>query len=72
MTLKCIGSGSKGGGLMFIRCAGSSSSGNSYALYSDNGQILLLDAGLPIKEIKKMCDFNVTDMVGCLVSHGHT
>ena len=57
---------------MFIRCAGSSSSGNSYALYSDNGQILLLDAGLPIKEIKKMCDFNVTDMVGCLVSHGHT
>ena len=72
MTLKCIGSGSKGGGLMFIRCAGSSSNGNSYALYSDNGQILLLDAGLPIKEIKKMCDFNDTDIVGCVVSHGHT
>lgn len=57
---------------MFIRCAGSSSNGNAYALYSDNGQILLLDAGLPVMEIKKMCDFNITDIVGCLVSHGHT
>ena len=57
---------------MFIRCAGSSSSGNCYALYSDDGQILLIDAGLPIQEIKKCVNFSITNIVGCLVSHGHT
>ena len=57
---------------MFIRCAGSSSSGNCYALYSDDGRILLIDAGLPIQEIKKCVNFSITNIVGCLVSHGHT
>lgn len=57
---------------MFIRCMGSSSKGNCYALYSDNGECILLDAGLPRMEILKGVDFNIANIVGCLVSHGHT
>ncbi len=57
---------------MFIRCIGSSSKGNCYAIYADNGEILLLDAGMPRKEIFKGIDFNISGVVGCLVSHGHT
>ena len=72
MTLKCIDSGSKGGDLMFIRCIGSGSSGNSYALYDDNNKILLLDLGLPRKEIMKAIDFRISDVVGCLISHEHS
>ena len=72
MTVKCIGSGSKGGDLMFIRCIGSGSSGNSYALYDDNNNILLLDLGLPRKEIMKAIDFRISDVVGCLISHEHS
>lgn len=53
-----------------LRCTGSGSSGNAYALIADS-EILLLDAGVSIKEIKKMCDWNVADICGCLVTHEH-
>ena len=57
---------------MFIRCIGSGSSGNSYALYDDNNKILLFDLGLPRKEIMKAIDFRISDVVGCLISHEHS
>lgn len=60
----------KRGGLMFIRCIGSGSSGNSYALY-DNNKILLLDLGMSRKDILRGINFNVSDVVGCLISHEH-
>lgn len=53
-----------------LKCAGTGSTGNAYALISD-GEILLIDAGVAIKEIKKMCDWNVKNIVGCIVSHEH-
>lgn len=56
---------------MFVRCIGTGSSGNCYALYDNDGKILLLDLGLARKEILKGIDFNVTDVVGAVVSHGH-
>lgn len=56
--------------MLRLRCAGTGSSGNSYALMSDR-ETLLLDAGLPIKKIKEMCDWNVTNIVGCVISHEH-
>jgi len=56
---------------MFVRCIGTGSSGNCYALYDNDGKILLLDLGLARKEILKGIDFNVSDVVGALVSHGH-
>lgn len=57
---------------MFIRCIGTGSSGNCYALYDNGGKILLLDLGLARKEILRGIDFNVSDVVGAVVSHVHT
>lgn len=51
---------------------GSSSSGNSYALRSDSGEILLIEAGVPIKEVKKAIGYETIKVVGCIVSHVHT
>lgn len=56
---------------MFVRCIGTGSKGNSYALYDDSNKILLLDLGLPKREIAKAIDYRVSDVVGCVVSHGH-
>lgn len=56
---------------MDLRCLGTGSSGNCYALYDNGGKILLLDLGLARKQILKGIDFNVSDVVGALVSHGH-
>ena len=56
---------------MFVRCIGTGSSGNCYALYDNEGKILLLDLGLARKEILKGIDFNVSDVIGAVVSHGH-
>lgn len=57
---------------MFVRCIGTGSKqGNCYALYDNDGKILLLDLGLARKEILKGIDFNVSDVVGAVVSHGH-
>ena len=57
---------------MFIRCIGTGSQqGNCYALYDNDGKILLLDLGLARKQILRGIDFNVSDVVGAVVSHGH-
>lgn len=57
---------------MFVRCIGTGSQkGNCYALYDNDGKILLLDLGLARKEILKGIDFNVSDVVGAVVSHEH-
>ena len=47
------------------------STGNSYYIKSDNGEILLLDAGIPIADIKRGIDYEVGSVVGCLVTHKH-
>ena len=46
---------------MRIKCIGTGSNGNCYSLTDNNGNILLLDAGLPINEIKIGIDFKVFD-----------
>ena len=53
-----------------LLCCGTGSSGNSYALRS-NTETVLLDAGMPIKYIKRMCGWNVIDISGCVVTHEH-
>lgn len=40
-------------------------------LTSDNGETLILDCGIPIKEIKKGLNWNIRSVVGCIVSHAH-
>ena len=56
---------------MRLKCLGSSSAGNCYLLTSDSGETLILDCGIPIKEIKKGLDWNIKDVVGVLCTHKH-
>ena len=54
-----------------LKIINSGSSGNSYALIDNNNKILLLDLGLPAKEIKRAIDFRISDVVGAVVTHHH-
>ena len=56
---------------MLMRCAKTSSEGNAFALETDN-EILLIEAGVDVKTIKKMIDFNIRKVAGLIVSHGHS
>lgn len=49
----------------------SSSKGNSYALQSDSGEILLIEAGIPLKEVKRAIGYKTSKVVGCITSHVH-
>lgn len=55
---------------MFIRCFGSSSKGNSWAIMNDK-EILIVDAGVKYKDCLKGIDFRISDVVGVLVTHEH-
>ena len=57
---------------MKLIVTGSSSSGNNYALQAESGEILLLEAGIPLKEVKKAIGYQTSKVVGCLVSHCHS
>lgn len=56
---------------MKLKCIATGSSGNCYTLTSDNGETLILDCGILIKEIKKGLNWNIRNVVGCIVSHAH-
>ena len=56
---------------MRLKCLGSSSAGNCYMLTSDSGETLIIDCGIPIKEIKKGLGWNIKDVVGVLCTHRH-
>lgn len=56
---------------MKLKCLGSSSAGNCYLLTSNNGETIILDCGIPIKEIKKGLNWNIKDVVGVLCTHKH-
>lgn len=56
---------------MYLKCLGSSSAGNCYLLTSNSGETLILDCGIPIKEIKKGLGWNIKDVVGVLCTHKH-
>ena len=56
---------------MRLKCLGSSSAGNCYLLTSNSGETLILDCGIPIKEIKKGLNWNIKDVVGVLCTHQH-
>lgn len=57
---------------MKLGCAGSGSSGNAYFLQADNGEILLIEAGMPIGDLKKMVNYDIGNIVGCVISHSHS
>ena len=56
---------------MKLKCLGSSSAGNCYTLTSNSGETLILDCGIPIKEIKKGLDWHIRGIKGMIISHAH-
>lgn len=55
---------------MVLKCLGSSSAGNCYLLENET-ECLMIECGIPIKEVKKEMNFNMRKIVGCIASHGH-
>ncbi|MDF2881696.1 MAG: putative phage-related hydrolase [Clostridiaceae bacterium] len=56
---------------MIMKCLASGSGGNSYLLQSSEGETLIIECGINIKEIKKALNFNMRNVVGCLITHEH-
>lgn len=56
---------------MKLTCLGSSSAGNCYLLQADNGEALILDCGISIKEIKKGLNWDIRGIKGVIISHAH-
>ncbi len=55
---------------MKLKVLGSSSKGNCYILESPTGS-LLIECGLPWKMIQKGLDFDLSNVVGVIISHEH-
>lgn len=55
---------------MKLKVLGSSSKGNAYILESPTGT-LLIECGLPYKEILAGLDFNIGEVMACILSHSH-
>lgn len=49
----------------------SSSAGNGYLLISSIGEVLIIEAGCSLMVVKKALDFDLSKIVGCIVSHSH-
>ena len=56
---------------MTLKVLGSSSSGHCYLLIADNGETLIIEAGVRFSEVKKALDFDLSKVVGCIISHEH-
>lgn len=56
---------------MIVKTIGSGSSGNGYALISGE-DVLLLECGVPAKEMLKAIDYQTSRVVGCIASHVHS
>lgn len=55
---------------MRLKIIGSSSAGNAYVLYNGT-EALLIEAGVRMKKIKEAMNFDLSGIVGCLISHEH-
>lgn len=57
---------------MILRVLGSSSSGNGYLLRSEKtGEVLSLEAGIRFDRVKQALSFDLSHVVGCIVTHEH-
>ena len=57
---------------MLLKCAGTGSKGNSYALLADSGEILLIECGVKWSETMKIIDYQTSKVAGCVASHAHS
>lgn len=55
---------------MLVKTTATGSKGNNYALVS-GGEILLLECGVPAKDMLKTIDYQTSKVIGCLLSHEH-
>lgn len=55
---------------MKIKCLSTGSKGNCYLLESGN-EVLILDCGIPIKDIKKGLNWDISKVAGVIITHAH-
>lgn len=55
---------------MEFQILASSSKGNSYLVKGNEGS-LLLEAGIPFKQLKNKLDYDLSDIKACLITHEH-
>lgn len=55
---------------MNLKVISTGSQGNAYIL-SNGDEALLIEAGVNIKDIKKALDFDLSKVVGCIITHEH-
>ncbi|WP_139959199.1 MBL fold metallo-hydrolase [Flavicella sediminum] len=55
---------------MKLKIIGSNSKGNSYLLENDN-EALLIECGVKLPVIKKAINYNLSKILGCIVTHEH-
>ena len=55
---------------MLVKTTSTGSKGNNYALISVE-DVLLLECGVPAKDMLKTIDYQTSKVVGCLLSHEH-
>jgi phosphoribosyl 1,2-cyclic phosphodiesterase len=56
---------------MTLKIISSSSSGNCYLLSASTGEVLIIECGVKIMQIKQALMFDLSNTVGVLVSHEH-
>lgn len=57
---------------MIIKCVETGSKGNSYILMSSSGESLIIECGVRWGIMLKALNYNVLNVVGCIVSHIHS
>lgn len=56
---------------MNLHIINSNSNGNCYILKDSKGKMLLLECGVQIQKIKEAVNFDLQNIVGCILTHSH-
>lgn len=56
---------------MLLHVLSSSSAGNCYLLKAASGEILILDLGMSLRDIKRALNYDLSNVVGAVVTHRH-
>lgn len=56
---------------MKLTTIGSGSKGNCYLLEASTGEVLMIECGVHIKQIKQALNFDFSKVVACIVTHSH-
>ena len=48
------------------------SDGNCTAIESNSGELLIVDCGIPYKQVNKQVGYKTLSAIGVLISHSHT